>query len=803
MALLSLVFFLLMDMVLSVGPERYCPDYNNKACVFVDNQCPFTLYLQRTTIDGAGTNETSPTYVTTLAKTKQTVLDITEWAGLGGQRLYAWWQNPIGQDLDPLTYRDKVEINRCASNKLCYNPTAVDYFGLPVKIGPYRSSDCPSVSMTGAYNITVNEIESQCPTQYTATPPHGVCLSPQRVCWCDSSDAMCSAFDTILRKCSNDGYCSSGLTTPQVYACSGSLSRDSQDARLCAALNRGRYSYKNKLQSQSNSDLFYQSSPYNEYAKFIHTGGAQEFAFPYDDYGVWTANDHGYSDQSGYRTCETNFLSVTFCPGSADVDITTTTEPRETSCGHVPTRWSEDLTWATTIGRHQNPEWYPDFEVITGVTLSQCTEEDMQLYMFCKHETNFRSRCGGLERPCNRICGADPTLSPSNRPTPSPSKSPTPKPTTPYPTEPSVLACGEVAVGQFNDVPITFYTSMVFDGELIFDASGSNFVVTDIEAFSKLGSLLGTDSDHDEVITLPTAVVGDYKFIMMGQTAGIYNIQVRCVSNQPTPSPTKDPTTTIQPSFVPTSHPFPLTEPAQSPTKDPTGNPSYTPTDQPISTNPSTVPTANPSLSPVRQPNQYFHFSSTNTSDGQPTSEITPTESTQHADKTAGGSHVTWPWLVDYVTDHILWFIIIVLGLCVLCLFGILVLKKKKRTSGNTVVNMNVAHKSVNSMSVWSNKNDVDTRKNSGSGAAVHLKSSDDEQVIVAMNKNEYAKSYAIQRPKGEMEEGKDVLEGLELPELPGMNNNGKLYDIVPQQVMQDDGDSSSSSGMYVKHTTM
>eukprot|EP01083_Nonionella_stella_P235565 828176_1 len=778
MALLSLVLFLLMDMVLSYS----CP--SDKACIFVDNQCPFSLYLQRTTIDGY---ETLPTNVTALAQTNQTVLDITGWEGLGGQRLYAWWQNPIGQNLDPLTYRDKVEINRCSSNQLCYNPTAVDYFGLPVKIGPYRSSDCPSVPMTGVYNIKVNEIESQCPTQYEFTPPNGVCLSPQRVCWCDASDEMCSKFDTIIEQCIQDGYCSSDITTPQVYACSKGISQDSKDERLCAALNRGVYPY---AFTSGNPDFFYQSSPYNEYAKFIHTGGAQEFAFPYDDYGVWTANDHGYSDQSGYRTCETNFLSVTFCPGSADVDITTTTEPRETSCGHVPTRWSEDLTWATTIGRHQNPEWYPDFEVITGVTLSQCTEEDMQLYMFCKHETNFRSRCGGLERPCNRICGTDPTLSPSNRPTPSPSKSPTPKPTTPYPTEPSVLACGEVAVGQFNDVPLTFHTSMSFDGELIFDASGSNFVVTDIEAFSKLGSLLGTDSDHDEVITLPTAVVGDYKFIMMGQTAGIYNIQVRCVSNQPTPSPTKDPTTTIQPSFVPTSHPFPLTEPAQSPTKDPTGNPSYTPTDQPISTNPSTVPTANPSLSPVRQPNQYFHFSSTDTSDGHPTSEITPTESTQHADKTAGGSHVTWPWLVDYVTDHILWFIIIVLGLCVLCLFGILVLKKKKRTSGNTVVNMNVArttHKSVNSMSVWSNKNDINT--------AVHLKSSDDEQVIVPMNKNEYSKPYAIQKPKGEM--------SMELPELPGMNNNGELYDIVSQQAMQDDGDSSSSSSMYVKRTEL
>eukprot|EP01083_Nonionella_stella_P137974 419774_1 len=329
----TLFFFMLMDVALS---SYSCS--SDKACILVRNECPFSLYLQRTAIDG--TDESVPSTVTTLAKTKETVLDITGWEGLGGQRLYTWWQNPIGQNLDPLTYRDKVEINRCSSNQLCYNPTAVDYFGLPVKIGPYRSSDCPSVPMTGVYNIKVNEIESQCPTQYEFTPPNGVCLSPQRVCWCDASDEMCSKFDTIIEQCIQDGYCSSDITTPQVYACSKGISQDSKDERLCAALNRGVYPY---AFTSGNPDFFYQSSPYNEYAKFIHTGGAQAFAFPYEDVDIGYPF---YVEDSGYQTCETNFLSVTFCPGSADVDITTTIQPHGTSCGHVPTRWSEDLTWA-------------------------------------------------------------------------------------------------------------------------------------------------------------------------------------------------------------------------------------------------------------------------------------------------------------------------------------------------------------------------------------------------------------------------------------------------------------------------
>eukprot|EP01083_Nonionella_stella_P291132 990661_1 len=186
-----------------------------------------------------------------------------------------------------------------------------DYFGLPVEIGPYTSSDCPSVEATGAYNIKVNQIKSECPTEYVVTSPHGVCLSPQRVCWKDASKEICSTFDSIIQQCAKDGNCNSDLTTTQVYACSESMS---QDARLCAAINRGMYSYYGSS-TDANHSLFYQSSPYNEYAKFIHTGGAQEYAFPYDDYGG--------NGASGYETCDTNFLSVTFCPGSADITTTT------------------------------------------------------------------------------------------------------------------------------------------------------------------------------------------------------------------------------------------------------------------------------------------------------------------------------------------------------------------------------------------------------------------------------------------------------------------------------------------------
>eukprot|EP01083_Nonionella_stella_P035223 96203_1 len=389
MSLFWFVFFVLVDRVLS---DHTCSD--NRACVFVDNQCPFPLYIQRTIID-SGINESFPYTVTNLATNKQVVLDITGWKDLPGQRLYAWWQDPIGRVLDPLMFRDKVEINWCGTepNKMCYNPTAVDYFSLPVSIGPYHSSDCPSVPMTGADNIQVNEIKYRCPTEFIRTSPHGVCLSPARVCYNDPTHPMCSQFDDVIKQCVDHGQCNSNLTTYQVYACSETMSASPQ---LCAAINRGMYTHLLNNGSDANHSLFYTTSPYNEYAKFIHTGGAPEYAFPYDD----------WHEDSGYEVCETNLLSVTFCPGSGD--ISTTIEPENitttSSCGHMSDPCRDEVEWATTTGSKEHPRWYPDFEAITTVALSHCIEEDMQLYWFCKGESPNHD-CDAIEIPCGRVCG--------------------------------------------------------------------------------------------------------------------------------------------------------------------------------------------------------------------------------------------------------------------------------------------------------------------------------------------------------------------------------------------------------------
>jgi len=74
------------------------------------------------------------------------------------------------------------------------------------------------------------------------------------------------------------------------------------------------------------------------------------------------------------------------------------------SCGYVPDSCYGDLSWAANTGTKSYSWWYPDFESITGVSLSAAGNDDVQLYWYCKGE-NPNGHCDGLEAPCGRSCG--------------------------------------------------------------------------------------------------------------------------------------------------------------------------------------------------------------------------------------------------------------------------------------------------------------------------------------------------------------------------------------------------------------
>eukprot|EP01083_Nonionella_stella_P272806 925295_1 len=90
---------------------------------------------------------------------------------------------------------------------------------------------------------------------------------------------------------------------------------------------------------------------------------------------------------------------------------------------------------------------------------------------------------------------------------------------------------------------------MPYDGEMIFDASGSNFNVTSIEMYDVSRGLLGNDSDSDGKIMIHV-IAGDYTIDIEGSVTGtgIYHVDLVCASSQPTNHPI-----TPHPSFRPTT----------------------------------------------------------------------------------------------------------------------------------------------------------------------------------------------------------------------------------------------------------
>eukprot|EP01083_Nonionella_stella_P098013 275538_1 len=148
-----------------------------------------------------------------------------------------------------------------------------------------------------------------------------------------------------------------------------------------------------------------------------------------------------------------------------------------------------------------------------------------------------------------------------NESTPRPTPKPTPKPT-PRPTDPGTSTCGDILQGSYHGTPVTFTIQMPFVGDLEFSAAGSNFRVTDIEAFTKLNVPLGTDVDKDEVVTIHAVPEGQYKFIIHGEgtQSGTFQITSRCTSADPTRFPTVKPTIpTPKPTPIPTKRPTPVT----------------------------------------------------------------------------------------------------------------------------------------------------------------------------------------------------------------------------------------------------
>ena len=185
----------------------------------------------------------------------------------------------------------------------------------------------------------------------------------------------------------------------------------------------------------------------------------------------------------------------------------------------------------------------------------------------------------------NQILCAKATLEPSPYPTPYPSDNPT----TPSPTDPGELQCGDEIYGPYAGIPISIEVQLPYNGDLSIDASNSDFSIVSLkgreykgEATSGQGKVLGTDTDLDGRLTLSNLERGDYQFVINGGTdPGTFDVVITCESDSPTKAPSQEPTKSPTDEPTPSPSPQPSDSPSKEPSPAPTPDPTPYPTDQP------------------------------------------------------------------------------------------------------------------------------------------------------------------------------------------------------------------------------
>ena len=125
-------------------------------------------------------------------------------------------------------------------------------------------------------------------------------------------------------------------------------------------------------------------------------------------------------------------------------------------------------------------------------------------------------------------------------PTEMPTSDPSASPTTPAPLHEGELMCGQTVSGDYNDEDLIFEVRMVHDGDMIFDASDSDFEITSLEAVD----VNVTDDDGDGIITMMDLEYGMDIFVEMSAESGAYGtwtVSIICTSDSPTMTPSESP----------------------------------------------------------------------------------------------------------------------------------------------------------------------------------------------------------------------------------------------------------------------
>jgi Beta-1,3-glucanase len=264
--------------------------------IHVENGCPFELWIR-----GAGSGAVLEPEAMHLAPGQaQDYTAPDEWPAA---RITAYGAGPDAQG-QLQQELDKVELT-LSKKVINYNVTYVDWLGLPVEMLALGSgADCKVV---GCY-LPVKAVAERCPASLLSGKR---CLSAGNYCSepAHRSEAFCSALDDEIAACAADSQrypeCqgATGSKTPEVYGCSGDFF--SQSPKWCAVLNRGILA----TPDEGDPNKYYQTEPYNAYAKWVHSECPGIYAFPYDDYGK--------TNQSGFHACTGGRqLNIKFCPAN-------------------------------------------------------------------------------------------------------------------------------------------------------------------------------------------------------------------------------------------------------------------------------------------------------------------------------------------------------------------------------------------------------------------------------------------------------------------------------------------------------
>ena len=133
---------------------------------------------------------------------------------------------------------------------------------------------------------------------------------------------------------------------------------------------------------------------------------------------------------------------------------------------------------------------------------------------------------------------SDPTLEPT--------QVPSVHPTTPSPTHPGELVCGDREQGAYNELPLHIRVRILYYRQLTLNAAQSDFKIATIDAFDSRNRSLATKNNVSELTTGDLKARADVLFVIHGVAGvrvGVYDTVVLCVSDSLTAAPTQAPTT--------------------------------------------------------------------------------------------------------------------------------------------------------------------------------------------------------------------------------------------------------------------